>query len=173
MRICRAKIWAITFGMACTLAAQDSNPLMTEARQAYSTVKYNLLMSAEKMPEENYSFRPAPRVRTFAQILGHIAEEHYLYCGAVKGEEKAVDVEKGKTAKAEVIAALKDSFAYCEAVYDGLTDATAVQMIKRGQMQRTRLWIVWGNIVHDNSHYGNLVTYMRIKGLVPPSTEGQ
>ena len=72
-----------------------------------------------------------------------------------------------------MIAALKDSFAYCEAVYDGLTDATAVQMIKRGQTQRTRLWIVWGNIVHDNSHYGNLVTYMRIKGLVPPSTEGQ
>jgi uncharacterized damage-inducible protein DinB len=173
MRICLAKIWTITLGMACTLAAQDSNPLMTEARQAYSTVKYNLLMSAEKMPGENYSFRPAPRVRTFAQILGHIAEEHYLYCGAVKGEEKAVDVEKSKTAKAEVIAALKDSFAYCEAVYDGLTDTTAVQMIHRGQMQRTRLWIVWGNTVHDNSHYGNLVTYMRIKGLVPPSTEGQ
>src|SRR5260370_40697967 len=96
-------------------------------------------MSAEKMREENYSFKPAPRVRTFGQILGHIAEEHYLYCGAVKGEGKAVDVEKSKTAKAEVIAALKDAFAYCEAVYDGLTAATAVHMIKRRQRHPTSL----------------------------------
>jgi len=166
-------MFAAVLGAACAIPSQAADTLSMEAKQAYNQIKTNITKMAEDMPEENYSFKPAPRVRTFAQILGHIAEEHYLYCGAVKGEEKAVDVEKSKTAKAEVIAALKDSFAYCEAVYDGLTDATAVQMIKRGQTQRTRLWIVWGNIVHDNSHYGNLVTYMRVKGLVPPSTEGQ
>ena len=170
MRICRL---IAVFGIACILAAQDASPLVTEARQAFTAVKYNILMSAEKMPEENYNFKPAPRIRTFAQILGHIAEEQYFFCGALKGEEKAVDVEKSETAKAEVIAALKDSLAYCEAVYDGITDATAVQMIKEGKAQRTRLRIIWGNTMHDNSHYGNLVTYMRIKGLVPPSTEGQ
>ena len=96
-----------------------------------------------------------------------------MYCGATKGEEKGVDVEKAKTAKPDIIAALQESFRYCDAVYDGLTDTTAVQMIKRGAIQRTRLSILWGNTVHDNSHYGNLVTYLRIKGLVPPSTEGQ
>ena len=163
MTIC----WTIAvFGMTCTLAAQDPNPLVTEARKAFADVKYNLLMSAEKMPEENYAFKPAPRIRTFAQILGHIAEEQYFFCGALKGEEKAVDVEKSKTAKADVIAALRDSFGYCEAVYEGITDATAIQTIKQGQTQRTRLRIIWGNIVHDNSHYGNPVTYLRIKGRV-------
>jgi uncharacterized damage-inducible protein DinB len=151
------------------VSAQISNPLSTEAKQAYTEVKNDILKSAEKMPEENYGFKPAPRVRTFGQILGHIAEEQYFYCGAVKGEQKAVDLEKTKTSKAELIAALQDSFAYCDAVYDGLTDATAVQMVKRG----TKLKLLWGNTVHNNSHYGNLVTYLRIKGIVPPSTEGQ
>jgi len=157
----------------CVLNAQDANPLSTEAKQAYSAVKNNILKSAEKMPEENYGFKPAPRVRTFGQILGHVAEEQYFFCGSVKGEQKAADIEKAKTSKADLLAALHDSFAYCDAVFDGLTDATAVQMIKVGESRRTRLRMIWGNTVHDNSHYGNLVTYLRIKGLVPPSTEGQ
>jgi uncharacterized damage-inducible protein DinB len=159
--------------IAGLLSGQDANPLSSETRQAYTTVKNDILKSAEKMPEENYGFKPAPRVRSFGQILGHLAEEHYLYCGAAKGEQKAADVEKTKTSKADLLAALHDAFAYCDAVYDGLTDATGVQIIKVGQRQHTKLGILWGNTVHDNSHYGNLVTYLRIKGLVPPSTEGQ
>jgi uncharacterized damage-inducible protein DinB len=162
------------FAASGALHAQAANPLLTEAKQAYADVKNDLLRSAEKMPEENYSFKPAPRVRTFGQILGHLAEEQYFYCGAVKGgEQKAVDVEKTKTSKADLIAALKTSFAYCDAVYDGLTDATVVQTVKRGETGRTRLLILWSNTLHDTSHYGNIVTYLRIKGLVPPSTEGQ
>ena len=102
-----------------------------------------------------------------------MAEEQYFFCGSVKGEQKAADIEKTKTSKADLLAALHDSFGYCDAVYDGLTDATVVQMIKVGESRRTRLTMIWGNTVHDNSHYGNLVTYLRIKGLVPPSTEGQ
>jgi uncharacterized damage-inducible protein DinB len=158
---------------ACALNAEDANPLSTEARQAYTEVKSNILKSAGKMPEENYSFKPAPRVRSFGQLLGHVAEEQYFFCGSVKGEQKAVDVEGAKTSKADLVAALEDSFAYCDAVYDGLTDATAIQMVKVGQSQHTRLRMLWGNTVHDTSHYGNIVTYLRIKGLVPPSTEGQ
>ena len=153
--------------------AQDPNPLSTDVRRSYADVKSNILKSAEKMPEENYGFKPAPRVRTFGQILGHVAEEQYFYCGTAKGEQKAVDIEKTKTAKADLLAALQDSFAYCDAVYGALTDATAAQTIQVGQSQRTRLHILWGNTLHDTSHYGNLVTYWRIKGLVPPSTEGQ
>ena len=166
-------ILAAAFAAAWLGNAQDANPLSTEARQAYSAVKNDILKSAEKMPEENYGFKPAPRVRTFGQILGHLAEEQYFFCGSVKGEHKAADIERAKTSKADLLAALHDSFAYCDAVYDGLTDAAAVQMIKVGQSQHTRLRMLWGNTVHDTSHYGNLVTYLRIKGLVPPSTEGQ
>ncbi len=154
------------------LALAD-NPLSAEARYAYNVVKENLLKSAEKMPEENYSFKPAPRVRTFGQILGHIAEEQYIYCGHVRGEQKAADVEKTKTSKGDIIAALKDSFAYCDAAYDRMTDSNAVQVVKIGGRETTKLHVLWENVVHDNSHYGNIVTYLRIKGLVPPSTEGQ
>jgi uncharacterized damage-inducible protein DinB len=172
MTIQSAAVLAVIAG-ASVLCAQDANPLSSEAREAYTDVKNDILKSAEKMPEENYSFKPAPRVRTFGQILGHLAEEQYLYCGAAKGEQKAADVEKTKTSKADLLTALHDAFAYCDAVYDGLTDSAAVQVIKVGKNQHTKLRILWGNTVHDNSHYGNLVTYLRIKGLVPPSTEGQ
>lgn len=167
-----ARMLAAAFAAACSLHAQNVNPLSMEAKRAYTSVKNYVLQSAQKMPEENYGFKPAPRVRTFGQILGHLAEEQYIFCGAVRGEEKAADVEKTKTSKADLMAALKDSFGYCDAAYDSLTDATAVEMIKRGQSERTKLGILWGNTIHDNQHYGNLVTYLRIKGLVPPSTEG-
>lgn len=164
---------AATFTAALAAHAQEPNPLTTEAKQAYTEVKNQIMKSAEKMEEADYGFKPAPRVRSFGQILGHIAEEQYFYCSAAKGEQKAADVEKAKTSKTDLIAALQDSFAYCDSVFDGFTDATAVQMIKVGQSGRTRLRMLWANTIHNNSHYGNLVTYMRIKGLVPPSTEGQ
>jgi uncharacterized damage-inducible protein DinB len=156
-----------------SLVAEDANPLSTDAREAYTAVKNNILKSAEKMPEQNYGFKPAPRVRTFGQILGHVAEEQYIYCGAVRGEQKAVDVEKNKTAKADLMAALEESFTYCDVAYNSLTDAAAANTVEIGASRRTKLRLLWGNTVHDTSHYGNLVTYMRIKGLVPPSTEGQ
>jgi uncharacterized damage-inducible protein DinB len=126
------------------------------------------------MPAEDYDFRPAPRVRTFGQILGHIAQEQYLYfCGPLKGEQKAADIERTKTAKADLIVALKESFTYCDAVYDGMTDVKAAEVVNTGGAKSTRLRLLWMNIVHDESHYGNIVTYLRMKGLVPPSTEGQ
>ena len=164
---------AISFAAACMVHGEEANPLTAEAKQAYTEVRNHIMKSAEKMPEAEYGFKPAARVRNFGQILGHIAEEQYFYCSSAKGEQKAVDVEKAKTSKADLIAALQDSFAYCDTVFDGLTDATAVQMIQVGQSRRTRLRMLWADTIHNNSHYGNLVTYMRIKGLVPPSTEGQ
>src|SRR3982074_500197 len=112
-------VFALTIGAAYVLTAQESNPLSADSRRAYVTVKNDILKSAEKMPEESYSFKPAPRVRTFGQILGHLAEEQYFFCSAVKGEQKAVDIEKAKTLKTDLLAALHDSFAYCDAVYEG------------------------------------------------------
>jgi hypothetical protein len=96
------------------------------------------------MPEENYNFRPAPRVRTFGQILGHIAQEQYLYfCAPVKGEQKAVDVERTKTTKAELIVALKDSFAYCDSVYGQITDADATGIVNVGGSKSMKLRLLW------------------------------
>src|SRR5258708_3312812 len=83
--------------------AQDTNPLSADVRQAYASVKNNLIRAAEKMPEEFYDFKPAPRVRTFGQIVGHVAQEQYLFfCGPVKGEQKSADIERTKTTKADL-----------------------------------------------------------------------
>jgi len=153
----------MTISIALLLLLQTSNPQSDELRRVYAQTKNYILKAAEKMPEENYAFRPAPRVRTFGQILGHVAEEQYLFfCGPAKGENKAADIEKTKTSKADIVVALKESFAYCDTVYDELTDRDGA-----------KLSLLWKNLIHDNQHYGNLVTYLRIKGLVPPSTEGQ
>lgn len=160
--------------VALATAAAAQNPLSADVRKAYESIKTNILRSAEKMPEENYAFRPAPRVRTFGQILGHIAQEQYLFfCAPVKGEQKFADIEKTKTSKADLMAALKDSFSYCDSAYEGMTDAHATEVINTGGNKSTKLRLLWMNVVHDESHYGNLVTYLRIKGIVPPSTEGQ
>src|SRR5713226_10700156 len=103
------KLLAVLFLAACFLHAQDANPFSADARHAYDQAKSDILKSAEKMPEENFGFKPAPRVRTFGQILGHVAEEQYFYCGSVKGEQKAADIEKAKTTKTDLLAALHDS----------------------------------------------------------------
>jgi uncharacterized damage-inducible protein DinB len=160
--------------LAAVAVLQAQNPLSDELRRSYAEVKNNVLRSAEKMPEENYTFRPAPRVRTFGEILGHIAQEQYLFfCGPVKGEHKAVDIEKTKTSKPDILAALNESFAYCDGVYNSITDAALVQVVDTGGSKHTKSALLWSNVVHDTLHYGNLVTYLRMKGLVPPSTEGQ
>jgi uncharacterized damage-inducible protein DinB len=166
------KVTLVLFAMAVLSRAQ--NPLSDELRASYEDVKSNVLRSAEKMPEENYSFKPAPRVRTFGEVLGHIVQEQYLFfCGPVKGEHKAVDIEKTKTSKADLLTALHESFAYCDGVYNSMTDAKLADVIENGGSKHTKSALLWHNIVHDTLHYGNLVTYLRIKGLVPPSTEGQ
>lgn len=160
--------------LAAVPALHAQNPLSDELRQAYADVKNNVIRSAEKMPEENYSFRPAPRVRTFGELLGHIAQEQYLFfCGPVKGEHKAADIEKTKTSKKDLIAALHESFEYCDGVYNSMTDAKLVEVVDVGGSKRTKSGLLWSNINHDTGHYGNIVTYLRIKGIVPPSTEGQ
>ena len=160
--------------LAATIHAESLNPLSDDVRRAYADVRNNILKSAEKMPAENYDFRPAPRIRTFAQLLGHVAQEQYLFfCGPVKGEQKAADIERTKTTKLQLLGALKDSFAYCDSVYSGITDAAAQEVVNTGGSRSMKLRLLWMNVVHDQSHHGNMVTYLRMKGIVPPSTEGQ
>jgi uncharacterized damage-inducible protein DinB len=128
--------------------------------------------AAEKMPEEQYAFKPDPAVRSFGQILGHIADADYLFCSAVLGENSpSPGIEKTKTTKAELRAALRDAFAYCNRAYDALTDASANETVKAFGQERNKLGALWFNASHNLEHYGNLVVYMRLKGLVPPSSE--
>lgn len=143
-----------------------------DLKAMWSSVSNNVVRSAEKMPEEDYAFKPAPEVRSFGQIIGHVADAQYMMCAAAKGEKRdPAQVEKTKTSKADLSAALKESVAYCDAVYSGLTDAKAAETVKMFGRERTRFGALIMNLNHTMEHYGNLVTYLRIKGLVPPSSE--
>jgi uncharacterized damage-inducible protein DinB len=160
--------------LACSnaLSAQTTNPLSTEAKQAYTTIKNNLLKMAEKMPEENYAFKPTPDIRSFGQLVGHVADSQLRTCSTVKGETKAGQAAS-KTAKADLVTALKESIAECDAAYDSITDATAAEIIKTPRGQRTKLGALVGNTTHDNEEYGYMSVYLRLKGVVPPSSEGK
>jgi uncharacterized damage-inducible protein DinB len=154
-------------------AQAPSNPLSKGTRGFYASVKNNILKSAEEMPEENYSFKPTPDVRSFGQIIGHVADSQYEFCGPVNADgAKSGDFEKTKTSKADLIQALKDSFAYCDKAYDNMTDAKAAEMAGLFGRKMPNLVVLEINIAHSDEHYGNLVTYLRMKGLVPPSSQG-
>jgi uncharacterized damage-inducible protein DinB len=152
--------------------ASPENPLSAHNKVIYGGVKAILLRSAEKMPEENYGFKPTDVVRSFGQIVGHVADTQYIFCSLVRGEKNPVPkIEQTKTSKADLIAALKDAFAYCDKAYDGMTDASAVQMVNLHGGDTPKLGALATNNVHSVEHYGNLITYMRLKNIVPPTSE--
>jgi len=155
------------------VAPAQNNPLSAWNKNAYGTVKNILLRSAEKMPEENYNFKPADTVRSYGQIVGHLADSQYYFCSTALGEKNpAPKIEQTKTSKADLIAALKDAFAYCDKAYDGMTDASGAQMVKLfGTEDTPKLSVLTVNQMHNLEHYGNLVTYMRMKDIVPPTSE--
>jgi uncharacterized damage-inducible protein DinB len=141
-------------------------------KDMYDGMKMILLRAAEKMPEEYYNFRPTEAVRTYGQILGHIADAQYLFCALVLGEKNpAQRIEKTKTTKAELIAALKEAFAYGDRAYAAMTDESAVQTVKLFGQDTPKFGVLCVNGTHTISHYGNLVTYLRMKNIVPPTSE--
>jgi uncharacterized damage-inducible protein DinB len=141
-------------------------------RPLYDRVKDLYLQSAELMPEEHYGFRPTETVRTFGQILGHVAEENYLFCASALGQENPNSVKfEETTAKADLVRALRDSFAYCDPAYR-MDEMRAMEQTTFFGDQGSRLWVLIFNVTHDSEHYGNIVTYLRMKGLVPPSSQG-
>jgi uncharacterized damage-inducible protein DinB len=159
--------------IACGCAfAQTENPLSTEVKGSYTNVKNNILKAADKVSEADYAFKATPEVRPFGQLLGHVADSNLRTCSAINGTAKTGDASS-KTAKADIVAALKDSFAECDKAIDALTDATGSQTITMGRAQRSKLGALWGTVSHDNEMYGTMSVYMRLKGLVPPSTEGR
>jgi uncharacterized damage-inducible protein DinB len=144
------------------------------AQNAWAGAKRNIVESADQMPEANYSFRPVDTVRTFGQILAHVADSNYFYCARSKGEAPPVPdgtLEKTATTKAAIVKALGESVAYCDAVYAALTAASAAEMVKAGDSQIPRVQPLFNNVSHNVEHYGNLVTYFRMKKMVPPSTK--
>lgn len=153
-------------------ALPKDNPLSAWNKYMYGQLSSILVRSAEKMPEENYNFKPTDAVRSYGQIIGHVADAQYMFCSLALGETgPRPNIEQTKTTKADLVAALKDAIAYCGKAYDGMTDASATQAVKLMGSEAPRIGVLIVNEVHTIEHYGNLVTYMRLKNIVPPSSE--
>jgi len=148
----------------------EGDHVVAAIRSIFTGVKTNLMRAAEAMPEENYAFAPTPEVRTFGKLIGHVANANYSYCAGALGEASPnkANIEEAVTDKAGLVKALQESFTYCDRAF-AIDDMQAMQM----NGQRMRLWNLVQNTSHDNEHYGNVVTYMRLKGLTPPSSMGR
>ncbi|BCS32041.1 hypothetical protein TBR22_A12460 [Luteitalea sp. TBR-22] len=152
-------------------AAPDPNPLTAEARRAVERISGNLLRMAEKMPEEHYGFQAVPEIRTFAATLGHTIDSRTRTCASLSGSGAQPGASALK-AKADLVAAMKASIAECEKAFATLTDATIVGVVTGGRGgPRSRLAAIYGMVAHDNEEYGYLAVHMRLKGVVPPSSE--
>jgi len=161
--------------------AQSANPLTAGATFHYGIIKGNVTRAAAKMPEDQYPFRPTPEVRTFAQLVGHLADSNYRLCSVLAGQDPPIDpgIEMNKHTKADLISALAESFAYCDKQYAAMTDAGGAPIVKfdaggidaRVPIQMPRFTVLAFHTAHAFEHYGNMVTYMRLKGVVPPSSE--
>jgi uncharacterized damage-inducible protein DinB len=170
-------ITAALFVAGSALYAQTPAPApITEVaalKTAYNGIKDNLTKAAEKMPEDQYGFKASPDIRTFGALIGHVADTQARFCAIAAGATPpTTDAEKSKTAKADLVAALKASFDTCDPVFAALTDEDASKMVNLGRgAPRSKTALLWQLIIgHSNEEYGYLAVYMRIKGVVPPSS---
>jgi uncharacterized damage-inducible protein DinB len=162
--------------MVGVLQAQTvpSDPITNGTKGIYGYLKSNVARAAEKMPEANYAFKPTPEVRNFGQLVAHIADAQYIFCSMATGKPgNGPGIENKKTTKAEIIEALKEAYGYCDEVYAGMTDAKTAELVKFLGRDMPRISVLAFNNAHMDEHYGNIVTYMRLKGLVPPTSEAQ
>ncbi len=136
------------------------------------SVRALVIRTAEKVPEDLYSFKPTPEIRSLGGVIGHIADANNLLCSMANGDKPVFSqANEKKTTRAELVAALKASFAACDKVFDATTDANASTAVDLFGQKQTRLGVLAFNNSHMWEHYGNLVTYMRLKNIVPPSSE--
>ena len=174
--LCVSTFATVLVATATANASAQGNPLQAGAQRTYGIVKGYITRAAEKMPEEHYAFKPTKDVRSFGQLIGHVADANYGFCAAVAGEKPPnggfeSPIEKGTTTKADLQKALAAAFAYCDKVYAATTDSTATGMVKGFWGELPKLSVLDFNTAHDFEHYGNIVTYMRLKDIVPPSSE--
>ena len=152
--------------------------LTTSLQRGYASVKQNLTEELAKMPEAEFSFKPgpAPELRNFGMLFGHVANAQFGSCSAALGQpnpNQGHNLETEATTKAALTKALADSFAVCDKAFAALTDQNAMEMVQQGQNQIARSAVLAGVVIHSNEMYGTASVYLRAKGLVPPSTERQ
>ncbi len=175
--VLRASLVAAFASAALTVVGSASaqttaDPYTTAIKKQGESVRGLILRTAEKVPENLYAFKPTPEVRSLGAILGHIADGNILICTIAKGEKPAfAQVHEKKTTRAELVAALKESFSFCDQVLNATTDATGTVAVDMFGEKQPKLTVLAFNNSHMWEHYGNLVTYMRLNKIVPPSSE--
>jgi uncharacterized damage-inducible protein DinB len=151
-----------------------SMSMAASAKSMHATIRRNLAEAAAAMPAEDYAFKPTPQVRSFGELVAHVATANFFFCAQAKDEKQPSTIdERGETTKPVMVKALNESLAYCDGAYAETTDANFTQPVRMlvapgGQTMRGTL--LGFNTTHNNEHYGNMVVYMRLKGQVPPST---
>ncbi len=159
-----------TTATATTTAPANASTMAVKAQ--FAMIKGNVIKSAEKVPEELYAFKPTPEVRSMGQLFGHVADAQFMMCAAAAGEKAPQSgIEKAMTTKAQLTKAVADANAYCDKVIAGMDDKKGMEVVQFFGGPTPRLNVLTFNIAHSFEHYGNLVTYMRLKGIVPPSSE--
>jgi len=161
----------------CTLLAQGPNALVSEAKFPWTVVRDNLLKMAEKMPAENYGFKPTPEIESFGQRVAHIAGANLFICQGVMGQQSTPRPRPAATSKPELIALLKQASTACDSAFDSLSDRAAMEKISSRlggpfppEPTRTKLATLNNMVRHSNEMYGYMCVYLRLKGIVPPSS---
>ena len=175
MRTTLALILAAALTAPAAAQQPSGNPVSDGIRGQWNGVKGYIRQSGELMAESNFDYRPVDGVRSFGEILAHVAGASYVICASARNEKTpfAEDhFEKNAKTRAAILKATTDAIAYCDEAFNALTDANAAQMVPNpfGDGQRSRTSVLVLQVAHDNEHYGNLVTYFRMNGIVPPSS---
>lgn len=155
-------------------ATPPANPMATVFQRSFTSVADFIVRAAEQMPADKYGYKATADVRSFGEEIGHVADAHYLFCARIRNEANpsTQKIEGGLTGKDELVAKLKESVAYCAGAYNAATDATLAEPFQLPQGRfGTKIGPIANNIAHDNEHYGKIVTYLRLNGLVPPSSQ--
>lgn len=147
--------------------------LIQGVKADYDSQKNFIIAAAEKMPEENYSFKPTPEIRSYGELFTHVAQVQNSICGTIAGKPQtrpSGPPPAGPTGKAAIIAELKASFDACDAANATVSASNALDVVGQGFMHGSKLELIAKNVAHDNEMYGTMCVYMRLKGIVPPST---
>lgn len=150
-----------------------AEPVTRSLEGMHQMTSGNIMKTAEMLDDDLYAYRPTEDVRSTGEMLAHIANAQYLFCSAAAGTENpnAMNFEESATTKDEIVAALTDAFAYCDGVYASMTDAEGAEMRTVFGNEMAVAGVLAFNTTHNYEHYGNLVTYMRMNGIVPPSSQ--
>ena len=173
-RACRVASAALVLcSLPSAAVAQTAVETRAGIKSTYDVIKGHLTKTADQASDELYGFKPVPEVRSLGQMLGHVANANYMICSIAAGEKSpATSNAEQLTSKADIQKALAGSFAYCDTVWTKIEGAKGSEPVELFGMKHTRASAMALNAAHDWEHYGNLVTYMRLKGMVPPSSQG-